>query len=181
MKHGKIVLVSTTLAAVLAGCATHPAQQAQTADDQQLGDVMSKISEATTLAVDAQRELAMTADAKVAHDAILRKRLLSDVVNFDFYGDIEDIVREIAMKYAYTFSVYGKRPPERVNVNVYVKKMPVIEVLKQIAYQSPLVDIKLTDTAIEIHYKEAAGISAPVARASEEGGRHRPMPMREDN
>lgn len=143
------------LTVFLTGCATTTKEGAQVApsEEQQVASVLQRINDATVLAVNAQRELAMTADAKVAKEAALRQRLLSDLVSYDFYGDVEDILRDIAMKYAYDFEVYGKRPPERVNVNVFVSKKPVIEVLKQIGYQSGWMDVKLTKSAIELHYK----------------------------
>lgn len=143
------------LAVFLAGCATTNKETAQAApsEEQQVASVLQRINDATALAANAQRELAMTADAKVAKEAAMRQRLLTDAVSYDFYGDVEDILRDIAMKYAYDFEVYGKRPPERVNVNVFVSKKPVIEVLKQIGYQTGWMDVKLTKSAIEIHYK----------------------------
>lgn len=157
MKQKFVVVFSATMAAMLAGCVTTQTQQPVTTEEQQVSVVLAKISESTALAVNAQRELAMTADAKVARESLLRQRLLTDVVDYDFYGDVEDIVREIAMKYAYDFSVYSRRPPERLNVNVFVKKKPVIEVLKQIGYQATSVlDVKLTKSAIELHYKPQA-------------------------
>lgn len=155
-------VVPAVLALLLAGCATTGQQSSASAptasEEQQTNAVLAKIGDATALAVNAQRELAMTADAKVARESLLRQRLLTDAVDYDFYGDVEDILREIALKYAYDFSVYGSRPPERVNVNVFVKKKPVVDVLKQIGYQSTAVlDVKLTKAAIELHYKPQAG------------------------
>ena len=78
----------------LAGCASSPSKseqpQAETpmTEQQQIDSVLKKIDQSTVLAVNAQRELAMTADAKVAHEALLRKRMLTDVVDFDFFGDV---------------------------------------------------------------------------------------------
>lgn len=162
MKLNPIVLA--WLAALVAGCmTTQPAvrQEAQAAapltEEQQTAAVLARIGDATTLAVNAQRDLAMTADAKVARESMLRQRLLTDSADYDFYGDVEDILREIATKYAYDFNVYGRRPPERHNVNVFVKNRPVIEILKQIGYQSThILDVKLTKAAIELHYKPQA-------------------------
>lgn len=139
---------------LIAGCASQGPTREQVSDEQQMSSVLRRIDEATDAAVKAQRELALTADAKTAEDALRRQRLMTDVVSYDFYGDVEDILKDIAVKYAYAFEVYGKRPPERVNVNVYVTKKPVIEVLKQIGYQSAWLDVKLTKAAIELHYKD---------------------------
>lgn len=137
-----------------AGCTTAPVQQSETSEEQQIRLALQKIGDATLLAANAQQELALTADAKVQRDMALRRRLLTDATSYDFYGDVEDIVREIAVKYGYDFNVYGKRPPERVNVNVFVTKKPVVEVLKQIGYASTnALDVHLKRDAIEIHYK----------------------------
>lgn len=157
MKQRLVLTLCAVLTGALVGCATTQPQPQVTTEEQQVGSVLAKISESTVLAVNAQRELSMTADAKVARESLLRQRLLTDVVDYDFYGDVEDILRDISMRYAYDFSIYGKRPPERMNVNVFVKKKPVIEVLKQIGYQSTnILDVKLTKTAIELHYKQQA-------------------------
>lgn len=152
-----VVCVVVAIATLLGGCAAQQPQQQATSEEQQIGAALARIGDATALAANAQRELAMTADAKVARESLLRQRMLSDVADYDFYGDVEDILREIAMKYAYDFSIYGKRPPERTNVNVFVKKKPVLEVLKQIGYQKTgILDVRLTKSAIELHYKERA-------------------------
>lgn len=139
----------------LAGCATPSPEPAQLTERQQELSVMQKIDDSTKVAVNAQRELALTADAKVQHDVALRRRMLTDVVDYDFYGDVEDILRQISMRYAYAFRVYGKRPPEGVNANVFVRKQPVVEVLKQIGYSlTDYLDIRVVHDAIELHYKE---------------------------
>lgn len=155
MNRRLIETVGMMLVVCLAGCATTTKETspAASSEEQQVTSVLQRINDATALAANAQRELAMTADAKVAKEAAMRQRLLTDAVNYDFYGDVEDILRDIATKYAYDFEVYGKRPPERVNVSVFVSKKPVIEVLKQIGYQSGWLDVKLTKSAIELYYK----------------------------
>lgn len=149
MKYiGKLCLLTAVL---LSGCASVPKQSSE---EEATADVLRQISDATTLAVNAQRELALTADSKVTREALRRKRMLTDVVSYDFYGDVEDILRQIAQRYDYGFEIYGSRPPERVNVNVFVTKRPVIEVLKHIGYQSnQWLDVKVTKERIELHYK----------------------------
>lgn len=123
-------------------------------DEQKVERVLEKLNESSEQAVAAQRELALTADAKNIRELSLRKRLLTDTINFDFYGDVEDILKEVAIKYGYGFEIYGKRPPQRVNVNVFVKRKPVIEVLKQIGYaETERLDIVVKRDVIELHYK----------------------------
>lgn len=146
----------TLVSAMLAGCgATQAPVHLSVTEEDQTNTILTKISESTALAVNAQRELALTSDAKASRENLMRQRLLIDVVNYDFFGDVEDILREIALKYAYDLEIYGKRPPERVNVNVFVKKRPVVDVLKQIGFQATnIMDIKITRTSIELHYKQ---------------------------
>ena len=117
--------------------------------------VLRKISEASALAVNAQRELALVADARAQGEFKARKRLLSDLVSYDYYGDVEQLLRDIAGKYEYEFQVFGRRPPEGVLVNVFVRDRPVLEVLKHIGMQTRRVDIKVTKRLIELHYPEA--------------------------
>lgn len=156
-KLGVVALAVSALSVMGCSATKQVSSQASDSETGQMNMVLAKISESTSLAVNAQRELALTADAKVAREALMRQRLLTDVVDYDFFGDVEDILREIATKYAYDFEIYGKRPPERMNVNVFVKKRPVVEVLKQIGYQATsTMDIKVTKTAIELHYKQRA-------------------------
>jgi len=138
----------------LGGCASRPLEKSVPSQSEQELLIMQKISDASVLAVNAQRELALTSDSKLQKEIALRRRLLTDVVNYDYYGDVEGILKDISDKYGYVFSVYGKKPPEGVNVNIYVSKKPVIEVLKQIGYTSNAVlDINLTRDVIELHYK----------------------------
>ena len=143
------LVVSATLA-VISGCVSHP----KASEDAQVSEVLSQINASTAVAVNAQREMALTEGASAVHEAAQRQRLLSDKVSYDFYGDVEDLLRQLALRYHYQFDVYGKRPPERVNVNIYMVKKPAVELLKQIGYQSTAwLDVKLTSTEIELHYK----------------------------
>lgn len=136
----------------LVGCA-HTAPE-QTTEEQQVSGVLDKLSTYASAAVNAQRELAMTADAKVQNAAVRRQRMLSDMVSYDFYGDVETIVSDIANKYGYKFEVYGKRPAEHVVTNVYVQNKPVIDILKYIGYTSTkFLDISVKPDVIELHYK----------------------------
>lgn len=150
---GLIGAVTVAALSVLAGCATPPPPP--TTEEQQIAEVLNRMNDATALAVNAQRELALTADAKIARESLLRQRLLTDVVSYDFYGDVETIVREIATKYSYEFATYGKRPAGGVMVNVFVNKRPALDVLKHIGYQSTAwLDIKLKKDVIELHYTQ---------------------------
>jgi hypothetical protein len=117
-------------------------------------NVLKQISDATAVAVDAQRDLAMAAEGKQERTERTRKSILTDQVSYDFYGNVEDIVREIANRYQYRFEVYGKVPPEKVMTNVFVTRKPAIEVLKQIGYTSTVwLDIAVKKDVIEIRYK----------------------------
>lgn len=154
MKKSMHGLILSAAASVLAGCTSTPLNHEPPAEDQQVSVILQKINDATAMAINAQQELALTADAKSQHDMALRRRLLTDVVSYDFFGDVELILKEISTKYGYDFASYGKRPPEGVNVNVFVVKKPVIEVLKQIGNtKTSVLDINLKREAIELHYK----------------------------
>lgn len=150
----RLRLLLVTAPVLLMGCQALPVAVPPTSAEQQIQLAMDKITESTSMAVNAQRELAMTADAKSQRDISLRKRLLTDIVSYDFYGDVENIVREIATKYGYQFSTYGKRPPEGVITNVFVTKRSVVDVLKQIGVTlNATLDLNVTRDAIELHYK----------------------------
>jgi hypothetical protein len=142
-----------TAAVMLVGCAN--LNQKQITDEQKHHDqIEGDISNSLSQAVTAQRELAMTRDASVQQRAQSRTRLLTDRVNYDFYGDVETIVDDIATKYGYDFRVFGRRPPEHVNVNVLVKQMPVLDVLRYVGQTAgDFIDIHVTQSAIELTYK----------------------------
>lgn len=148
------VLLVGAMSTMLAGCNSVPLDREPVSEDQQIGAVLLKVRDSMALAANAQQELALTSDAKLQAETALRRRLLTDVVNYDYYGDVEGILKEIALKYGYEFEKYGKRPPEGLMVNVFVSKKPVIEVLRQIGYTSnSALDIELKRTVIELHYK----------------------------
>ncbi|TKC90127.1 hypothetical protein FAZ69_08225 [Trinickia terrae] len=144
------------LAALVAvsGCANQNQVKA-TPDEQRRTEIEAQISDSLSLAVNAQRELAMTRDADVQQRAVSRTRLLTDRVSYDFYGDVEQIVGDIASKYGYELKVYGQRPPEHVNVNVYVNKMPVLEVLRYVGQTAgDWLDLRVSAGVIELTYKK---------------------------
>ncbi|WP_454727675.1 MULTISPECIES: DotD/TraH family lipoprotein [Cupriavidus] len=146
----KSALCAATLALV-AACA-QPISPGAT-DEQKVVDVLGKLDGYASAAVNAQRELAMAADAKNQNALVRRQRLLTDVVSYDFYGDVETVLKDITNKYDYKLEVYGKRPPGGVVTSVYVKNKSVLDVLKNIGYATPFFDIKLNPDAIELHYK----------------------------
>jgi len=150
MKHVRALCAYTLLVVSLTGCGSMSHSTSSDADATR--DVLQQINDSTTLAVNAQRELALTADSKLTSQALQRRRLLTDVISLDFYGDVEDILRDIALRYGFGFDVYGERPPERVPINVFVTKRPVLEVLRTIGYQYGL-DVKVSKDRIELHYK----------------------------
>ena len=142
-------------AVVLSGCAAPVAKV--TSEDQRRETVLNALNDASKAAVNAQRELALTSDAAVQRQATARQRLLSDRVSYDFYGDVEEVVGDIARKYGYDLRVAGKRPPERVNVNVFVTKMPVTEVLRYIGTTANVfLDLSVKPGVIELTYKSKA-------------------------
>jgi hypothetical protein len=153
---GAVMLLAAALTGFMAGCA--PTQQIATPDAQRRTAIEGQIADSLSLAVNAQRELALTRDSSIQAHVQERTRLLSDRVSYDFYGDVEQIVRDIATKYGYDFKVYGQRPPEHVNVNIFVKKMPVTEVLKYVGTTANYwLDIHVSSTAIELIYKTKPG------------------------
>jgi hypothetical protein len=153
-----VILPAAFVCVGLTGCVTAPV--AVNSEEVRSALITQRLTDATASAVNAQRELALTADAKVQRELTQRQRLLTDRVSYDFYGDVEDLLREIASKYGCEFEIYGNRPPEHVNVNVFVSKKPVMEVLKQVGYTSTnWLDIAVKRDAnhlpfkLELHYK----------------------------
>lgn len=143
------------VAGALAGCALQK-NEPMTSVEARRVDILNRLDAASSLAVNAQREFAMTNDGRVQRQMAERKRLLTDEVSYDFYGDVEEILRDISTKYGYELKVYGRRPAERVNVNVYVKKMPVIEVLRYIGMTAgDWLDVSVKQGVIALTYKSA--------------------------
>jgi hypothetical protein len=152
--RGTLIL---TVSAAVSGCAVQNQTKA-TPEEQRRTEIDADISDSLSLAVNAQRELAMTRDADVQQRALSRTRLLTDRVSYDFYGDVEKIVGDIANKYGYTLKIYGQRPPEHVNVNIYVKRMPVVEVLRYVGQTAgDWLDLRVSAGVIELTYKKPSG------------------------
>lgn len=144
-----------TGAAILTGCQTVADKPAVAASQQeQMQAVLAQINDSTVLAVNAQRELALTSDAKTQQTIAARKRILTDRVSYDYFGDVDTFVRDVATKYGYDFLTFGKRPPEGVITNVFVKNRPVVDVLRQVGETlNATLDLRVTKEAFEIHYK----------------------------
>lgn len=154
--HAGRVACAAVATVMLGGCVTPPPKL--TSEDERRDAILTALNDASTLAVNAQRELAMTSDASVQRQATARQRLLSDRVSYDFYGDVEEVVGDIAGKYGYELRVTGKRPPDRVNVNVFVKKMSVVEVLRYIGTTAGFwLDLSVKPGVIELAYKSKNG------------------------
>lgn len=138
---------------VLFACAPPVVKEAP--EDERINEVLRKVRDNTGVAVNAQRELAMAAHAKADREVMMRKRLLTDLVSYDFYGSVEEILAAIAQKYEYQFLIYGKRPPEGINVNVFVTRKTVLDCLKLIGNQSgDMFDVELTEAAIILKYRQ---------------------------
>lgn len=148
------VRFSASMICLLALVACAPPVVKEAPEDERINEVLRKVRDNTSVAVNAQRELAMAAHAKADREVMMRKRLLTDLVSYDFYGPVEEILGAIAQKYEYQFQVFGKRPPEGVNVNVFVTRKTVLDCLKLIGNQSgDLFDVELTETAIVLKYR----------------------------
>jgi len=151
---GKAVIAALG-AIALAGCAAP--QLPPTTEEARRIEIDAEISDSLSLATNAQRELAMTMDAGVQRQATTRQRLMTDRVSYDFYGDVEKIVGDIASKYGFELRISGKRPPDHVNVNVFVQKMPVLDVLRFVGTTAGYwLDIRITPGVIELNYKSTS-------------------------
>lgn len=145
-------LVLLVLANAIAGCSnTSPPSSSE---DPEIKSILGKLDEKAAGAVNAQRELALAADAKVRRESNNRSKFLTDRITYDFYGDVEQILSDLANTYSYAFKIRGTRPPEGVLINVVAKNRPAMDVLKQIGYASPVIDIRLTDGEIVLYYKD---------------------------
>lgn len=153
MKKAKVFSLLAIVSMALAGCVGAPVTESVVSEDQQVDSVLGQLTAASKVAVNAQRERAMLTDAARAREAAKRERLLTDTVSYDYYGDMQRFLQEFAAKYGYGFESFGKRPPEGVLVNIFVQRRPAIEVLRAVGYQSSMVDVVLTSTTIEMHYK----------------------------
>ena len=140
-------LVVATLA--VTGCATKPTAVARS-------PVLDRIDKRMEAATAAQTELATVVAAAAASPKRLRRDVLTDRLTMDYVGDVEVVLQRIAKQYSFGFEVLGKRPPEGLMVNIYIKKAtPVIDILKAVAYQYPTrIDVNVTETSIELVYKK---------------------------
>lgn len=160
------VVAALVAAGLMTGCASwfnsnpEPTDMA-TAERNALQSTLAKIDDATVGAVNAQRELVLSADARVRRESNFRKRFLTDRVNYDFYGDVEQILVDIANTYNYTFKKVGPRPVGGVLVNVYAKNMSGVDLLSSVAHADTgqRIDVRLTDSEIVLYYKEPTNTS----------------------
>ncbi|MDK2123867.1 DotD/TraH family lipoprotein [Parachitinimonas caeni] len=139
--------------ALLTACAHEPVVSKPPPDL----DVTRLINDKAQLAVDAQRELTAAAYARLEQDAKAAERLSTDRISLDFVGELETMLTSLANKYSYELVVLGKRPPQQVLVNVYVKDRSVIDILKNVGLQvDAMADVRLDRSArrIELIYKE---------------------------
>lgn len=145
MNHAHKVALAMVGSLLLTACASQP--PAVTSID----IISERVAEATT----AQQELASVVAAAKKAPKRVKTDLITDSVTLDYVGSIEVILASIARQYDFKFEVLGKRPPEGLLVNIYVKKpMPVVDILKAVAYQYPtLVDVNVTQNSIELIYK----------------------------
>lgn len=149
----RAAIVPLVTAIAVAGCSSNT-PPSSFSEDQEIKMVMNRLDEKAVLAVNAQRELALAADAKVRRESNNRQKFLTDRITYDFYGDIEQVLGDFANTYDYSFKTRGNRPIEGVLVNVVAKDRPALDVLKQIGNASPYVDIRLTDADIILYYKD---------------------------
>ncbi len=145
-----VVAAASAVVLTLAGCATQkppPAAPQRT--------VLDEINERVAEAAAAQQELASVVSANTNAPKREPKDVFADEVTIDYVGDIEVILARIAKQYGYEFEVLGKRPPEGVMVNLFMKKpRPVVDVLRALGYQFPTtVDVNLDKTSIQLVYK----------------------------
>jgi len=151
MRTLTITIVAAACAVVLTftGCAT-PAPPAAP----QRG-VLDQINDRVGEAAAAQQELASVVAANTNAPKRDPKDVFTDEVTIDYVGDIEVVLARIAKQYGYEFEVLGKRPPEGVMVNLFMKKpRPMVEVLRALGYQFPTtVDVNLDKTSIQLVYK----------------------------
>jgi hypothetical protein len=115
------------------------------------------INEHVRAAAAAQQELASVVAAEAAKPVRARESIVTDMVTIDFVGNIETVLSHIATQYGFEFEVLGKRPPEGLMVNIYVKQpKPVVDILRAISLEYPaMVDVNVTKTKIELVYKRS--------------------------
>ena len=163
----KLIASAIALAVlVVSGCASNaPVEGKQLTLDEQAkieaSNALAQISQSTVSAINAQSELALSADAKLRRESNYRKRFLTQKVDYDFYGDVEQILQDVSNNYNYTFKKVGNRPVGGVLVNVFSKNISGVDLLKSVAHSDPgqRIDVRLTDAEIILYYKEAANTS----------------------
>lgn len=145
----RTLLCVIAFSAAMAGCAT---KQAAAPRNPVLDRIDKRMEEAAT----AQNELASVVAAAAATPKRSRRDVLTDRLTMDYVGDVEIVLQRIAKQYSFGFEVLGRRPPEGLMVNIYIKKpTPVIDILKAVAYQYPTrFDVNVTETMIELVYKK---------------------------
>lgn len=167
MLHKKLSMSGLVVCLLmLGGCASTKTADVQplSLDEQakiEASNALAQISQSTVAATNAQSELALSADAKVRRESNYRKRFLTQKVDYDFYGDVEQILGDVANNYNYTFKTVGQRPVGGVLVNVFRKNITGVDLLQSIAHADPgqRIDVRLTDAEIIVYYKEASNTS----------------------
>lgn len=163
MKKALSTIAVVCASSLFAGCATpeKALPELSSLEKSEMKLTLDLLNESTVMAVNAQRELALSADARVRRESNFRKRFLTDKVDYNFYGDASQILSDVANTYDYSFKEYGNKPIGGVLVNVLVKNMSGVDLIKAIAYADPgqRIDVRLTDSEIIIYYKETSNTS----------------------
>lgn len=133
----------------LTACATKPPE---TPEPTALDIINTRMASA----VAAQQELASIKVGNQNAPKRDRTDIFEDRVTLDYVGDIEGALKRIATQYGFALEVFGKRPPEGLVVNIYIREpKAVVDVLKAIALQYPtLVDVSVGRESIELVYKK---------------------------
>lgn len=151
------LIAATVLAVFVSGCATNQGDKNKAASfeaERTSQQILADLDRSADSAINAQRELALAQDAKVRRQSDLRKKFLTDKSSLNFTGDVEQVLKMMAEQYEYDFIRLGQRPADGVVVSVYANNRPTVDLLKFIAYNSPLIDVRLTDSQIILYYKD---------------------------
>ena len=122
-----VLLCAVALILPLAGCPTMQNNDNESQADQLIAE---KVAEASK----AQSEYSALLTEK--HQQMLRKqeKLESDVIDVDWIGSPNEFLQMMADRYGYRYIEAGSRASLR-SINIFVRKSPAIEVLRDVATQ----------------------------------------------
>lgn len=135
---------------LLSGCSTYNEKGAMTTEEYHLNikqmearvELLQVLRNSVQVSTSAQRQLALIEKANATEKSTIPFQgsqygyLMSQMISVSWDGPIENIVKTIANKVAYSFQVYGVKPKLPILVNVHYVNKPSLIIIRDLDIQA---------------------------------------------